>query len=63
MLNQAAVEALCSASYVENYINSMEDVPLSVQNIVTELRELEYKVKGNVYMVSTLKFLILANDF
>lgn len=41
MLNQAAVEALCSATYLENYLDAMENLPDDIQRIVTQMRELD----------------------
>ncbi|ELU08926.1 hypothetical protein CAPTEDRAFT_225717 [Capitella teleta] len=41
MLNQAAVEALCSATYLENYLDCMENLPDDLQRVVSQLRELD----------------------
>jgi inhibitor-of-growth protein 1 len=41
MLNQAAVDALCSATYLENYLDCVEDLPNDLQRIVSMLRELD----------------------
>jgi len=41
MLNQAAVEALCSAAYMENYLECMENLPDDLQRSVSLLRELD----------------------
>jgi len=43
MLNQAAVEALCSATYLENYLDCMENLPDELQRSVSLLRELDSK--------------------
>ncbi|OWF53902.1 Inhibitor of growth protein 1 [Mizuhopecten yessoensis] len=45
MLNQAAVEALCSATYLENYFDTMENLPDDLQKIVTQLRELDIQCR------------------
>ncbi|XP_033743315.1 inhibitor of growth protein 1-like [Pecten maximus] len=45
MLNQAAVEALCSATYLENYLDTMENLPDDLQKIVTQLRELDIQCR------------------
>ncbi|KAL5012392.1 hypothetical protein ScPMuIL_010943 [Solemya velum] len=45
MLNQAAVEALCSATYLENYLDAMENLPDDLQRVVTQLRELDIQCK------------------
>lgn len=52
MLNQAAVEALCSATYLENYLDAMENLPDDLQRVVTQLRELDIQCKGRVYCTS-----------
>ena len=46
MLNQAAVEALCSATYLENYLDCMENLPDDLQRVVSNLRELDAQTKG-----------------
>lgn len=46
ILNQAAVEALCSATYLENYLETMENLPDDLQRVVSQLRELDIKCRG-----------------
>lgn len=46
MLNQAAVEALCSATYLENYLDTMDNLPDDLQRVVTQMRELDIQCKG-----------------
>lgn len=46
MLNQAAVEALCSATYLENYLDCMENLPDDLQRVVSQLRELDSQTHG-----------------
>ncbi|KAK3099677.1 hypothetical protein FSP39_007917 [Pinctada imbricata] len=46
MLNQAAVEALCSATYLENYLDTMENLPDDLQRIVSQMRELDIQCRG-----------------
>lgn len=41
MLNQVAVEALYSATYVENYLDSVENLPGDVQRHMSRIRELD----------------------
>lgn len=48
MLNQAAVEALCSATYMENYLDTMETLPDDMQRVVTQMRELDIQCKGEI---------------
>lgn len=53
MLNQAAVEALCSATYLENYLECMENLPDDLQRVVSQLRELDAATTGRyskIYM-------------
>ena len=47
ILNQAAVEALCSATYLEHYLDSMENLPNDLQRIISEMRELDASTNGN----------------
>ena len=46
MLNQAAVEALCSATYLENYLDCMDNLPDDLQRSVSSLRELDSQTTG-----------------
>jgi len=46
MLNQAAVDALCSAAYLENYLDCVDDLPNDLQRTVTMLRELDCVTNG-----------------
>ncbi|KAJ9588775.1 hypothetical protein L9F63_017934 [Diploptera punctata] len=41
MLNQAAVEALYSATYVENYLDCVENLPDELQRHLSRMRELD----------------------
>ncbi|XP_074649796.1 inhibitor of growth protein 1-like isoform X1 [Tubulanus polymorphus] len=41
LLNQAAVEALCSATYLEHYLDCLESLPDDLQRNMTQLRELD----------------------
>ena len=43
MQNQAAVEALYSATFVEDYLDYVENVPDDIQRIHTRLRELDMR--------------------
>ncbi len=46
LLNQAAVEALCSATYLENYLDCMDNLPDDLQRCVSSLRELDCLSSG-----------------
>ena len=52
MLNQAAVEALCSATYLENYLDCMENLPDDIQRIVSQLRELDSVSTGISFIIN-----------
>uniref|UniRef100_A0A336MZ97 Inhibitor of growth protein n=1 Tax=Culicoides sonorensis TaxID=179676 RepID=A0A336MZ97_CULSO len=43
MLNQVAVEALYSATYVENYLDAVENLPDEIQRYITRIREIDVK--------------------
>ena len=55
MLNQAAVEALCSATYLENYLDTMDNLPDDLQRVVTQMRELDIQCRGNHLLNIELK--------
>lgn len=55
MLNQAAVEALCSATYLENYLDCMENLPDDLQRVVSQLRELDSQTHGEVFEICWFK--------
>ena len=44
--NQAAVEALCSGTYLESYLNTLDGLPDDLQRHVTEMRELDIQIRG-----------------
>jgi len=46
MLNQAAIDALCSAAYLETYLDCVDDLPNDLQRPVTMLRELDCGTNG-----------------
>ena len=65
MLNQAAVEALCSATYLENYLDCMDNLPDDLQRSVSSLRELDSQTTGrfyfqnpNVFTVSVMHYIL-----
>ncbi|KAI4463492.1 inhibitor of growth protein [Holotrichia oblita] len=41
MLNQVSVEALYSATYVENYLDCVENLPDELQRLISRMRELD----------------------
>lgn len=47
MLNPvAAAEAMYSATYVENYLDSVENLPNDVQRHLTRIREIDLQYRG-----------------
>lgn len=60
MLNQAAVEALYSASYVEDYLDCVENLPDDVQRHFTQLREYDQKYQSKPEYKTHSNFLSMA---
>ena len=46
MLNQAHVEAICSATYLENYLDCLDALPDDLQRILTQIREVDVRLSG-----------------
>lgn len=46
MLNQVNVEALYSATYVENYLDCVENFPNELQRLISRMRELDVYYLG-----------------
>ncbi|XP_067938817.1 inhibitor of growth protein 1-like [Watersipora subatra] len=44
VLNQAHVEAICSATYLENYLDCLEALPDDLQKILTQIREVDVRL-------------------
>lgn len=55
-LNQAAVEALYSAAYIEDYLDCVENLPDDVQRNLSQLRELDVKYQGMKFLLCELYF-------
>lgn len=53
MLNQTAVDALYSATYVEDYLDSIENLPDDLQRQITRLRELDVVIQSMFKELST----------
>lgn len=47
MLNQTSTEALLSATYVENYLDCVENLPNDLQRHLSRMRELDVTYRGN----------------
>lgn len=41
MLNQVSIEAVYSATYVENYLDCVENLPDELQRLISRMRELD----------------------
>lgn len=48
MINQVA-EALYSATYVENYLDYVENLPNDVQRHLSRIREIDVEYRGEFY--------------
>lgn len=46
MLNQVSVEAVYSATYVENYLDCVENLPNDLQRLISRMRELDVSYLG-----------------
>lgn len=57
MLNQAAVEALYSATYVENYLDCVENLPDDLQRHLSRMRELDVTYQGTCLIGSVIAFI------
>ena len=51
MLNQVAVEALYSATYVHNYLDSVENLPLEAQRYITRILDIDIKYQGKLNLL------------
>ena len=49
MLNQVAVEAIYSATYLENYLDSVENLPNDLQRHISRMRQLDVDFQGTTY--------------
>ncbi|KYN17181.1 PREDICTED: inhibitor of growth protein 1 [Trachymyrmex cornetzi] len=61
MLNQAVVEALYSATYIENYLDCVENLPNDLQRHVSRLRELDATCQTYLHEVDQQQE-VLRND-
>ncbi|VEN59115.1 unnamed protein product [Callosobruchus maculatus] len=64
MLNQVPVEAVYSATYVENYLDCVENLPDELQRLISRMRELDVNYLARVREVAmqTENFSSLRND-
>lgn len=54
MLNQVAVEALYSATYLENYLDSVENLPNDLQRHISRMRQLDVDFQGRKCSIPTI---------
>lgn len=59
MVNNAAVEAICSATYLSNYLDTMDTLPDDLQRNISEMRELHIRSKAILDEIQQLKISIL----
>lgn len=62
MLNQAAVEALYSATYVENYLDCVENLPDDLQRHLSRMRELDVTYQGTYLIGSVIGFILILSE-
>ena len=48
MLNQVAVDAIYSATYLENYLDSVENLPNDLQRQISRMRQLDVDFQGSL---------------
>lgn len=49
MLSQVSVEAVYSATYVENYLDCVENLPDELQRLISRMRELDVYYLGTIF--------------
>lgn len=54
MLNQVSVEAVYSATYVENYLDCVENLPNDLQRLISRMRELDVYYLGKICPISNV---------
>lgn len=62
MLNQAAVEALYSATYVENYLDCVENLPDDLQRHLSRMRELDVTYQGTCLTCFVISFICILTE-
>ncbi|KAG5885568.1 hypothetical protein JTB14_003766 [Gonioctena quinquepunctata] len=64
MLNQVSVEAVYSATYVENYLDCVENLPDELQRLISRMRELDvyYIARVREVAMQTENFKSIGND-
>lgn len=64
MLNKMAATStepkMYSATYVENYLDSVENLPNDVQRYLTRIREIDLKCKGKIRFKCDFFFCFIA---
>ncbi|XP_057669642.1 inhibitor of growth protein 1 [Diorhabda carinulata] len=64
MLNQVSVEAVYSATYVENYLDCVENLPDELQRLISRMRELDvyYLARVREVAIQTENFKSIGNE-
>lgn len=62
MLNQSTVEALYSATYVENYLDCVENLPDDLQRYLSRMRELDISYQAFLKDVEQQQEIIIRKD-
>lgn len=62
MVNNAAVEALCSATYLSNYLDTMETLPDDLQRNISQMRELHIRSRVILDEIKNLHALVLKEN-
>lgn len=57
MLNQVSVEAVYSATYVENYLDCVENLPNDLQRLISRMRELDVYYLGKTLLLQCFTIL------
>lgn len=58
MLNQVSVEAMYSATYVENYLDCVENLPDDLQRLISRMRELDVYYLGRFFCFININIVI-----
>merc|ERR1712071_254755 len=62
MLNQVAVEALYSATYLENYLDSVENLPNDLQRHISRMRQLDVDFQAILQDIEHYKEVLQKNS-
>lgn len=63
MLNQVAVEAIYSATYLENYLDSVENLPNDLQRHISRMRQLDVDFQGRPAIVVSYLIVSISRSY